>query len=67
MAPAGSPNVGLKAYCWISVGDWEAAEARAQSLPDQEPGGSDDEVYGEFEDMETGAHQNALKIARRPF
>lgn len=37
----------------MDAGDWDAA-ARAQALPDQEPGGSDDEVFGDFEDMETG-------------
>lgn len=38
----------------MDAGDWDVAEARAQALPDQEPGGSDDEVFGDFEDMETG-------------
>ena len=34
-------------------GDWEAAEQRAAAGPD-EAAGSDDEVFGDFEDMEAG-------------
>ena len=37
----------------ICAGDWEAAEKRAAAGPDKE-GASDDEVFGDFEDMEAG-------------
>ena len=36
-------------------GDWEAAEKRAAAGPDEEAP-SDDEVFGDFEDMEAGKH-----------
>ena len=37
-------------------GDWEAAEKRAAAGPDEDAG-SEDEVFGDFEDMEAGKHQ----------
>ena len=43
-------------------GDWEAAEQRAAAGPDEEAG-SDDEVFGDFEDVEAGmlhVHSHAL-------
>ena len=35
-----------------SPGDWDAAQRRADATPGA---GSDDEVFGDFEDIETGA------------
>ncbi len=40
---------------WGIAGDWEAAEKRAAAGPDEEAG-SDDEVFGDFEDIEAGMH-----------
>jgi len=40
---------------WGIAGDWEAAEKRAAAGPDEEAG-SDDEVFGDFEDIEAGTH-----------
>ena len=40
-------------------GDWEAAEKRAAAGPD-EAAGTDDDVFGDFEDMEAGMLSSAL-------
>lgn len=62
--------------CWWDAdkrdaleGDWDAAEKRAAAGPD-EPAGSDDDVFGDFEDMEAGklsfarhsSHQSAAVV-----
>ena len=36
------------------TGDWEAGAARNAARPDEDDGNSDGEVYGDFEDLETG-------------
>ncbi len=44
-------------------GDWEAAEQRAAAGPD-ERAGSDEEVYGDFEDIEAGLRQFVIQTSR---
>ena len=36
------------------TGDWDVAKARSEAQPRDENGEEDDEVYGDFEDLETG-------------
>lgn len=47
-----------------AAGDWDQGEARAAARPEEEgeegEGGDEDEVYGDFEDLETGGRAFGL-------
>ena len=43
--------------CRFVTGDWAAAERRATAVPGAEGDDEDDDVYGDFEDIEAGLGQ----------
>lgn len=54
--PAGRPTHSAAPYC-PPTGDWGEGEARAAARPgeeDEEGGEGEEEVFGDFEDLETG-------------
>lgn len=65
-APHPSRHLSLFLSLAPHAGDWGEGEARAAARPgeeDEEGGGEDDgEVYGDFEDLETGARLSAAVL-----
>ncbi len=43
--------------CRFVTGDWAAAERRAAAVPGAEGDDEEDDVYGDFEDIEAGLGQ----------